>query len=305
MPLLVGFALFAGLAAAACGSGTGGHRAAERANTRGAVFTVASFAFSESHTLAEVYAEGLERRGFPVGRAFDLASREVVEPALEQGVVDMVPEYLGTALTFVEGALGLPPTQQETYARLQRALAPRNLMPLAAAPGENKNGIAVTRATAQRLHVATVSDLAPLAPQLVFGGPPECPERPLCLAGLSTIYGITFKQFRALDAGGPRTVAALEAGDVDAALLFTTDPHLGSDFVLLSDDRSLQPSENVVPVVRRAAVDRFGPGLVKAVDTLSTRLGTEDLVKLNRRVVIDGVPPTVAAADWLRDKGLG
>ena len=157
----------------------------------------------------------LERNGYPVRRALDLASREVVEPALEQGVVDLTPEYLGTILAFVDPHASAERLDQAgMHARLQAALAPRGIDVLAAAPAANQNGLAVTRATAQRLHLATVSQLAPHAGSLVLGGPPECPERPYCLPGFASAYGLRFKAFRPLDTGGPRTVAALEGAEI-------------------------------------------------------------------------------------------
>ena len=286
--------------AAACGSGAD-TTPAQEADRRGDAITVASFAFSESRVLAEIYAQVLESQGLSVRRAFELASREVVEPALEQGKVDLVPEYVGTALRFLE------PRQQadDAYAALSRAFAARGVTVLAPAPAENKNGIVVTAATARRLRLTKISDLAPVARNLVFGGPPECPERPLCLPGLRSTYGLSFKQFRALDAGGPATVAALEGGEVDVALLFTTDGHLTEgNFVLLADDKGLQPAENVVPVVRASVLERHGDTLRQAVDGVSRVLTTDQLVNLNRQVDVDGESPRQAARSWLARHGL-
>jgi osmoprotectant transport system substrate-binding protein len=107
------------------------------------------------------------------------------------------------------------------------------------------------------------------------------------------------------DSGGRRTRAALTEGQVDVALLFTTDGHLATgDFVLLADDRALQPAENVVPVVRREVVERYGARLVDRLDQVSAALSTDELAALNRRVDIDGEEPADAAAGWLRDKGI-
>ena len=107
-------------------------------------------------------------------------------------------------------------------------------------------------------------------PDLTIGGPPECERRALCLAGLEHIYGLKFKEFVPLDAGGPLTHAALADGVVDVALLFTTDPALASsDLVVLADDRALQPAENVTPLVRTRRVERAGPALAAAVDAVS------------------------------------
>ena len=267
--------------------------------------TVASFSFSESRTLAEIYAQLLESRGFEVERALDLASREVAEPALEQGAVDLLPEYLGTALVFVEGGPpGPAPGRDEAHERLRRAFAGRGVTVLAAAAAENKNGFVVTRSTADRLELRTVSDLRPVAGQLALGGPPECPSRRFCLQGLRDTYGLEFRRFEALDVSGPLTVAALEGGDVDVAMLFTSNGNLGrGDFVLLEDDRGLQPPENVVPVVRTEVAQRH-PALAGIVDQATAELKGEDLVTLNRRVDIDRLSPAAAAEEWLRAHGL-
>ena len=136
--------------------------------------------------------------------------------------------------------------------------------------------------------------------------PPECPERPDCLRGLRRTYGLHFQAFAALDAGGPLTRQALEAGDIGAALLFTTDPAIGArHLVELADNRDLQPAENIIPVLRRATADRYGPGLLAALDAVSARLSTAALTALNAQVELSGRDPRAVAQSWLRDQGLG
>jgi osmoprotectant transport system substrate-binding protein len=297
------WALAAALALAAlpaCGSGTDG--AAPRRDAE--AVTVGSFSFSESRTLAEIYAQILEAHGVRVDRALDLASREVAEPALEQAAVDLLPEYLGTALAFLLPEGSFLPGRDEAYERLRRAFAERGVTVLAPAAAENKNGFVVTRATADRLGLRTISDLAPVARQLVLGGPPECPSRRFCLEGLRETYGLEFRRFQPLDVSGPATVAALEGGEVDVAMLFTSDGNLGrGDFVLLEDDRALQPPENIVPVVRTDVLARH-PDLAGVVDRATAELRPEDLVALNRRVDLDRLSPADAAREWLRAHGL-
>ena len=285
------------------GCGGGG---APSAVTGGDGVTVAAFGFAESRILAELYAQALEARGLSVRRAMDMASREVVEPALEQGVVDLVPEYSGTALEFLNGAAGQATSDADaTYRLLAQAFAARGVTALQPAPAQDQNALAVTRATAERLRLSRVSDLRPVAPDLVFGGPPECPERRFCLAGLVVTYGLTFKEFRPLDAAGPLTIGALEGEEVDVALLFTTSPAVeASGLVLLADDRGLQPAENVVPVVRTPVLERHGDRLRDTVNAVSSVLTTPELVGLNRRVDIDGVTPREAARSWLARQGL-
>lgn len=293
------------LASIVVGCGRGGGDA--RSTVAGAdAVTVAAFGFAESRILAELYAQALEAKGLQVRRALDLASREVVEPALEQGVVDLVPEYSGTALEFLNRAAGQATADAEsTYRLLAEAFAARGVTALEPAPAQDQNALAVTRATAERLRLARVSDLRPVAPDLVFGGPPECPERRFCLPGLNATYGLTFKEFRALDAAGPLTLGALEGDEVDVALLFTTSPAAeAGGLVLLTDDRGLQPAENVVPVVRTPVLERHGDRLRDAANAVSRLLTTTELVGLNRRVDMDGVTPREAARSWLARHGL-
>lgn len=171
--------------------------------------------------------------------------------------------------------------------------------------GERGVCFVVSRATAARYGLRTISDLLQVASELAFGGPPECPERPLCLAGLERTYGLDFGRFRALDAGGPVTVTALRTGAVDVALLFTTDAALAAnEFVLLADDRGLQPAENVTPVVRTEVLEAHGAGFVRVVDSVSELLTTADLRALNARVSLDGESPRDVAAAWLVEHGL-
>jgi osmoprotectant transport system substrate-binding protein len=268
--------------------------------------TVASFNFPESVILAEIYAQALEGAGFAVDRQLDLGTRELVEPALERGLVEFVPEYSGSALTFVtKGDAAATADERSTYRALMAALEERGIIALAQAPAQNRNGIVASAETAMRLDLETISDLAPAASQLVFGGPPECPERPLCLLGLESTYGLKFRDFVPLDSGGPLTVQALAEGHVDVGLLFTTDGAIDANgLVLLEDDRLLQPAENVTPVVRAEVVDRFGDRFVRLVDAVSAELTTDDLRDLNASVSIDGERPRAVAAAWLADHDL-
>ena len=170
---------------------------------------------------------------------------------------------------------------------------------LASAPAEDANAIVVTPETAARFGLSTVSDLGSVASGMRFGGPRECPDRPLCLPGLERVYGLDFKEFVPLDAGGPLTVAALVAGQIDVALLFTTNGDIRvRHFVVLQDDRGLQPAENVTPVVRSDALARFGQGLNEAVDRVSMSLTTDALAGMNQ-AVSRGKAPADVAADWL------
>ena len=154
--------------------------------------TVASFEFPESMVLGEIYAQALEAAGFNVKRQLGIGPRELVEPSLERGLVELVPEYAGSALEFLASGEGLATSDEElTHARLVKAFAGRGVDVLTPAPAQNRNGFAVTRATAERHGLEAISDLAAIDEDLAFGGPPECPERPFCAIGLVETYGLT------------------------------------------------------------------------------------------------------------------
>jgi len=272
----------------------------------GAAITVGSFSFPESVLLAEIYGQALAVNKFPVRILRNLGPRELVDPALMNGLVQLVPEYAGSALEFI--SLGhLSPTADVEAANkaLAQSLASRGLLPARPAAAQNANAIVVTAATAARFGLRSITDLARVAPRLVFGGPPECPQRPYCLRGLQRAYGLHFKAFMPLDTGGPMTLQALRAGDIGVALLFTTNPNISAQhLVVLTDDRALQPAENITPVVRRDVVARYGSGLVRLLNAVSARLTTDSLRALDAQVELDGRGPRPVAKAWLRAHGL-
>jgi osmoprotectant transport system substrate-binding protein len=267
---------------------------------------VAAFDFPESRLLAEIYAQALEDEGVEVRRELDLGPRELVLPALREGLVDVVPEYLGTVLTTAAPDSPVDRTDPAASARaLAAAVEPWGLRPLAHAAAQNQNGLAVTASTGERLGLRTTSDLAPVAASLRLGGPPECPRRRLCLEGLADVYGLDFAAFVPL-AGQGHVRRALEEEVVDVGVLFTTDGVLaGDDLVLLADDRGLQPAENVVPLVRAPVLDGpDGARVAEALDEVSARLTTATLRFLNWRVSVDGNAPAAEARGWLVRQGL-
>jgi osmoprotectant transport system substrate-binding protein len=266
--------------------------------------TVGSFNFAESELLAEVYSQALTDGGYEVRRAFGLGPREFVVPALQSGLVELVPEYAGTAVEFLSRGASEPVADLgATHDALERTLVGSRVTALASAPASDANAVVVTERTADRLGLDRISDLATVASGLSFGGPPECPNRRFCLLGLEATYGLTFEEFVPLDVGGPLTRQALENGNVDVGLLFTTDPAVAEDgLVALEDDRDLQPAENVTPLVNREVLDRWGNQLVELVDGVSRDLTTQDLLDLNAQVESGRASIAAAAAAWLEER---
>lgn len=263
------------------------------------VVRFASYDFPENQTLVEVYAEAARRRGLPVSVQHGIGTREVVSPALQQGVVDVVIDYLGTALAFARPGFPRPPTEPDRmHAVLARTMGGRGVEVLAAAAAEDQNGFAVTSDFAEKHGVTRLSDLAPLAGELAFGGPPECPDRPFCLRGLEQRYGLRFRAVTSMPSRAA-TLEALLSGQIQVGMLETTDARLAvAPVVLLADDRGLQPRENVVPMVRVEVLDRWAEPLREALEDTSARLTTADLVELNSAVEVGGRTPAEAARAW-------
>jgi osmoprotectant transport system substrate-binding protein len=262
--------------------------------------TIGAFNFTESAILSHIYAGALRNDGWTVNLRPNLGNREIVAPALERGEIDL---YIGYAATELEhynsGANEATADPRQTTERLRSRIQSKGLTALDPSSAVDQNAFGVTQATADRLRVRRLSELAPVAGQLTLGGPPECPTRPFCARGLEDRYGIRFRDFRALDAGGPLTKNALRNGDIDVGLLLSSDAR---GFVLLEDDRGLQNADNVVPVIRS---DRVNEEARSVLNRVSAALTTEELSVLNDRANTDKEDPEVLASDWLRQNGFG
>jgi len=272
-----------------------------REDPRRPVITVTSFDFPESETLAELYGQALGQGGYPVVVVARLGSREIVQPALEQGRVDLVLGYLGSTLNFLYDKRVATADPRATHARLSQALTSRGISVLAYAKAEDRNGFVVTGDLARQRQLERISDLAPIAHQLTFGGPPECPDRLLCLKGLQDVYGLQFARFEAMPSR-TTTADALETGEIDLGMLETTNGNLADrDLVQLADDRRLQPAENIAPMMRTEIAAVYGPRLVRVLNNLTDQLNTRDIIQMNQRVELEGAKPAAVAADWLHN----
>lgn len=279
---------------------------ASRAPRKGPTIAIGSFNFPESQLLAEAYGQKLVADGFAVSQRLNLGPRQVVEPALTSGQIDFIPEYLGAVLAYVtKNPAAATDDVQEMYRELVRAYAKDDITVLRPSRARDDQGYAVTRQIADRYGVRSLEDLKPLAPGWVLGGPPECPVVPECLPGLKKAYGLEFKEFRPLDASGPLTVLAMQGGQIQVGVMFTTSGFIpGAHLVELVDPKHLASAQNVVPVVRQEIVDAYGDALARSVDAVSRRLTTEALAKLNKRIAVDHEDPRAVAARWLRAEGL-
>ncbi|GAA4506284.1 ABC transporter substrate-binding protein [Brevibacterium yomogidense] len=264
---------------------------------------VSSANFTESEIIGNLYAQALDAAGVEVETQFNIGSREAYIPALSDGSIDVIPEYTGNLLLFFDEDADV--SSPDAIAEgLPAALADEGLEGLQPAEAENKDAVVVTTETAEEWDLTDIGDLADHNDELTVAGPPEFAERAVGLPGLEKTYGITASSFDPIaDGGGPATVSALVDGDVRAANIFTTNPAIESeDLVVLEDPEGHFAAQNVVPVVRE---DRLSDEAQAALDAVSAELTTDDLIALNLRVSGDEkAEPATAAADWLEDKGL-
>lgn len=262
--------------------------------------TVGSKDFSGAQVLSQVYGQALEAKDYDITFKENIGPTEVIFEALKNGDIDGYADYQGTLLTYLGGT----PTgdSAETYQMLTDALDGTGVVASKPAPAVDVNGFYVTKATAKKYKLKTVSDLAKVSDELTFGGPPECQDRPLCLGDTSQdLYGLDFSEVKKLDVGGPITVKALEDGDIDVALLFTGSSVIPKNAVLLTDDKGLQPADNPVFLVRE---DKATPATMKILNKVSSKITTKAYNEMSLAVTEDKEDPADVAATFLKDNGL-
>ncbi|MCH8611617.1 ABC transporter substrate-binding protein [Arsenicicoccus dermatophilus] len=284
------------LATTSAGAGSGSGSA-----TGGAKVVVGSADFPESKLLAEVYAGALRAKGVAVDTKLGIGSRETYIPALKDGSIDVIPEYTGALDRYLtKDAKAADPAG--ILAELRAGL-PQQLEVLTPAKAEDKDAVVMTRARASALGVKSIADLAGKSQDLTIGGPAEWQSRSYGIPGLERTYGLTFKDFRKLDAGGPLAVQGLKNGQVDLANIFTTDPAIQvNDFVVLEDPKNFFPAQQIAPLVVTGRVDAKGKA---ALDAVSAKLDTAALTTLLKQVTVDHRKPADVAADWLKTSALG
>jgi osmoprotectant transport system substrate-binding protein len=293
----VATALAATLAVSACGSSD---PLADEDAGSGDSITVGSANFPESQLLAEIYAQALEAKGVSVTRKLDLGSREKYFDGLKDNSIDLIPEYSGTLLQFInKEAEEVAP--DEVFTALQDVL-PDNLIVLDKAEAEDKDAVVVTKETADKWSLKTIDDLVPHCGEVIFGGPPEIQQRPDGIPGIKETYSCTFKSFSALEPGAITTKALLD-GTVQAADIFTTDASIeANNLVVLEDPKNNFAAQNVVPLVNKAKAS----DVVKdALNAVSAKLDTEMLLDLNARLNAPDKPEySDVAKEWLAEVGL-
>ncbi|MEV7684810.1 ABC transporter substrate-binding protein [Streptomyces bungoensis] len=264
---------------------------------------VGSNNFAESILLADIYGEALKAKGLKVTYKPNIGSRETTYGLLKNGSVSVLPEYNGALLAYLDPKAA-PKTVEATTSAIEGKLDSK-LTLLKPSPAQDKDSVTLNAATAQKYHLtgeSSIADLKDVAKDMVIGGAPEFQTRQQGLVGLKSVYGLQFKSFKALDAGGPLTQAALKKNAVQAGDIFTTDATISKEkFVVLQDPKNLFGFQNVQPLVHKGSLPQKG---ADALDAVSAKLDTATLRDLDTQVQTQHKDPLDVARTWLKSAGL-
>ncbi|MEU3407216.1 ABC transporter substrate-binding protein [Streptomyces sp. NPDC006670] len=304
---------------AACGGDSlekskdgGSSAAASSAGGGKGKLVIGAAGFTESNVLAELYAQLLGKAGYGTS-VTTVANRELYEPSLEKGEIDVVPEYAATLAEFLNAKVNGKDAPKDkpvassdakaTVAALDKLAVPLGIKPLEAGEAVDQNAFAVSREFAQKNNLKTLSDLGKSGLKVKIAAGDECSVRPFCAPGLEKTYGIQVSGVDPKGVGTPQAKQAVKDGVDQLVLTTTTDATLdGYGLVLLEDDKKLQNADNVLPVVN---IKRAGsPEVAMALADLTKVLTTADLVELNRKVDAERAKPADVAKAYLESKGL-
>jgi len=297
-----------GLAAAACGTdepaeeptATGDAADTAAAAPDGPTINVRGQAFSESVTIAEVYGQYLQAKGYDVEILTEAGFRDEALSGIETGELDLIIDYIGgtqASLAPDEPSSSDPEEVSATVAPLVEDLGATLLEFSPAVDGD----AFVVRGDQD---ASTISDVADAG--LVLGASAQCFERPQCFLGLTDpeIYGISFADTTTIEFG-PLLGEALSADEVDAVIWNTTAPQIEAEgFKVLTDDQGLFPAQNIAPIVRTEVLDAYGEQLATDLDELSAQITTEDLLAWNTATDIELRESDDVATEWLEEEGL-
>ncbi|EHM25522.1 putative ABC transporter substrate-binding protein [Streptomyces sp. W007] len=271
---------------------------------------VGSASFTESKVLAELYAQILGDAGYSTSIT-TVKNRELYEPSLEKGEIDVVPEYAATIAEFLNAKVNGAKEAQAapvasgdaaaTVAALEKLAGPLGLKVLPAGKAVDQNAFAVSKEFAEKNNLTTLSDLGKSKIKVKIAAGDECEVRPFCAPGLKKTYGIDVTGIDPKGVGTPQSKQAVRDGKVQLVLTTTTDAVLDG-LVFLEDDKKLQNADNVLPVLN--AADAGAPEIAEALGKLTSALTTEDLAELNRKVDAERAKPADVAKEYLESKGL-
>lgn len=297
---------------AACGADDleepGGSDAPDPAEDKGSL-TLSSQSFTEAAIVANMYTLLLEGAGYTVDMKL-VETRDIYMRQLPDDV-DVVPEYVGGIADYLNaeanGAEAEPVTTSdpaETLAAVEPLAEEAGVTFLEPAEASDQNAFFVTQEYAEANSLATLSDLAALGEPVVLAAAPDCEGRPDCEGGLSETYGIDITEVLPLGFASPQTYESVLSGESQLGLTSTTDGSLESQGLqLLEDDQSIQPAQNLVPMVSTSFLEE-NADVEDVLNELMATITTDDLIELNGRVGNEREKPEDVAQEYLEEEGL-
>lgn len=295
---------------AACGGDSLENNGSDKASGGGkGKLVVGAAGFTEAKVLGELYKQVLSNAGYSV-TIKTVENREIYEPQLEKGAIDVVPEYAATLAEFLNlkqngsNAKAVASSDVDaTVAALKKLAEPKGLKVLSAGDAVDQNAFAVSSEFAKKHNLKTLSDLGKSGLKVKIAAGDECETRPFCAPGLKKTYGIDITGIDPKGVGTTQAKQAVKNGTDQLVLTTTTDATLKNfGLVLLKDDKGLQNADNVLPVVN--AKDAGGQEIADALTKLTDTLTTDDLVELNRKVDAERQKEADVAKQYLESKGL-
>ncbi|BCW11466.1 MULTISPECIES: ABC transporter substrate-binding protein [Paenarthrobacter] len=291
------------LALSACGgSPLATPSSAAPSGSAGGSLVVGSADFPESQVIAEIYVGALNAAGLTATSKPNIGSREIYFKAVQDGSIDLVPDYSGNLLSFVDTEAA-EVSADDVYKALPGKL-PEGLGVLEASKAEDKDAMVVTKATAEKYQLKSIEDLAKVCKDFTMAAPATFETRSYGFPGLKKNYNCELKGLQPFsDGGGNLTLQALLEDKVQVADIYTTTPSIvDNDLVVLEDPKNNFKAQQVLPLYNKA---KMTDKAKEALNNVSKILTTDDLINLNRAVSGDQKQaPKDAAAAWLKDKGI-
>jgi osmoprotectant transport system substrate-binding protein len=297
------------LSLAACGNvgSSGGSGSSAEDESGGPPITVGSKNFTEQYVLGELYAQALEAKGFNVEKKLDLGSAAIADKALQNGQIDMYPEYTGTSLVEIFKQEEQPDTPEATYQKAKQLYTERDPADtmLTPAPFNNTYGIFVRKDVAGEYDLKTIADLAEVSPKLAFVLFSEFKNREDGYPNMQKNYpAFDFGDFVIVNSIGSPIYQGVLQGEGDVGVGFTTDSQLASDeLVVMEDPKSIWPFYYPAPVVRSDVLEQ-NPKMEEVLNSVSETLDADTMRQLNAQVDIEQEDPEDVAAEHLEDEGI-
>ncbi|ADL20005.1 Glycine betaine-binding protein [Corynebacterium pseudotuberculosis] len=282
------------LGVAMCLTACGSIESVDGGRTDSDAIVIGSQTYYSNEVIAEIYAQALEKAGYKVDRQFQIGQREVYMSEVENGSIDVFPEYSGPLLQYwkPDTTVRLP---EAVYAELQSAL-PSSLQVLNQAEASDQDSYVVTKQYSEEHGIKSIQDLAKVK-NITLGANSEAEDRPNGPKGLKSVYGVDAAFTPIEDSGGPLTVKALKDGDIQLAIIYSADPSIAANnLVSLEDPKGQFLASRVVPLANK----KLDADAAAVLNKVNAQLTTQDLIQLNTRSVTEQLPSALIAKEWLK-----